>query len=207
RALPEHPIVHVVGHSIGAWLGLKIFDGLPAARRGRSFLLFPALEKLAETPNGRQLAPLFGVMRSPTVAFARLLHHLPGRDWFLNTFMLYEARPEVKALMLEGALEISGTGLNNVLRMAKEEMEQVVACPEDLLQKYSDVLSIYYGEADPWNLPDMPERMANRFPSAEVVRCPHGFSHSFVFDGSRQMADFVAARVLPLRAEESAFAI
>ncbi|MEM7678646.1 MAG: alpha/beta fold hydrolase, partial [Myxococcota bacterium] len=133
----QSSVVHVVGHSIGAWLGLKLFDTLPTHRRGRAFLLFPAIEHLAKTPSGRRMSPLFGSMRSSTVAFARLLRNLPGRDWFLSRYILYEARPEVRALMLEGLLEISGTGLNNVLRMAKEEMDQVADPPEALLRRHA----------------------------------------------------------------------
>ena len=193
--LPATPTVHLVGHSIGAWLALGLLDALPAERRGRALLLFPTIERMAQTPAGQRMSPMFGPLRHPSVLLSRLIRMLPGRDRLLEQALLSAVEPEERPVLLEGILRLSPASLHNVLQLAAEELATVIDLPEVLLDRHADRLTLYYGSADRWNLPGMPRGVQERFPPVEVVRCSAGISHAFMFGGSATMADFVAQRL------------
>ena len=199
-ALPSAPVIHVVGHSIGAWLALGVFDALPAARRGRSILLFPTIERMADTPAGRRMAPLFGPLRQPTLALARLIERMPGRDWLFASSLLAQTPRDERPTLRTGLLELSAVSMRNVLLLAHEELATVVDLPEARLRKHAPNLTLYYGHDDPWNLPDMPAGVKARFPAIDLVRGHQGLSHSFMFGGSAPTAKFVADRLMPAAA-------
>ena len=193
--LPAAPVVHLIGHSIGAWLLLSLLDGLPEARRGRGLLLFPTIERMAQTPNGVRMAPLFGSLRLPAVQLSRLIHRLPGRDQLLERMLLSDAPIEERPGHLEALRQLAPDSLHNVLCMAGEELQTVTDLPAALLSRHARRLTLYYGTADRWNLPGMARHVAERFPEAEVVRCAAGLSHAFVLDGSEAMAAFAWERL------------
>jgi pimeloyl-ACP methyl ester carboxylesterase len=193
--LPPTGTVHVAGHSIGAWLTLSVLDGLPEARRGRGFLLFPTIERMAETPAGRRMSPLFGPLRRPAVGLTRVIRRLPGRDALLLTALLGGVPEAERSELLAGILSLSPDSFHNVLQLAGEELATVTALPEALLLRHASRLTLYYGSADRWNLPGMPRGVASRFPEAEVIRCDRGIPHAFMFGGSAAMADLIAQRL------------
>ena len=193
--LPATTTVHLVGHSIGAWLALGLLDALPAERRGRALLLFPTIERMALTPAGQRMSPMFGALRHPSVLLSRLIRLLPGRDRLLEQALLSAVEPAQRSVLLEGILRLSPESLHNVLQLAGEELATVVELPEGLLKRHASRLTLYYGSADRWNLPGMARGVQERFPLAEVVRCSAGISHAFMFGGSAAMAEFVAQRL------------
>ena len=191
-SLPDSPKIHVVGHSIGAWLALHLFDALPATRRGQAVLLFPTIERMAQTPAGRTLAPIFSTFRPVAVSLCDLISRFPARKHWLDRWLLADATDEERPIMQTGLMELSGISMRNVLLMAREELATVIERPAHLLKRHAENLTLYYGRNDPWNLPDMPDDLERHFPVASVVRCEQGISHSFMFGGSHAMAEFVA---------------
>ena len=193
--LPDVPTVHVVGHSIGAWLGLHVFDALPPEQRGRGLMLFPTIERMAQTPAGRRMAPVFGPLRHPALWLAHLLERMPQRADWLERLLLNEATEAERPQMRAGLLELSAASMRNVLLMAQEELATVTDLPTLPLERHAERLTLYYGQDDPWNLPGMAEGFGDRYPKATIVRCTRGISHSFMFGGSTMMADFVAGQL------------
>ncbi len=203
-ALPEASVVHVIGHSIGAWLAQQGFDAIPPARQGRAILLFPTIERMADTPAGRRLSPLFGPLRKPAHRFAQLIQHLPYRDWLLAGGLLAQTPASERPPLRQGLLELSAQSVHNVLLLAREELATVVDLPAALLQQHSPRVTLYYGHRDPWNLTDMPDGVKARFATIEIVRDREGLSHSFMFGGSDAVAGFAARRLAPADAPMAA---
>ena len=193
--LPPAPVVHVVGHSIGSWLALSVLDGLPASVRGRGFLLFPTIERMAVTPAGRRMSPMFGPLRHLAVMLSRLIRQLPGRDRLLTRALLSAVPDSDRADFLHGILQLHPASLHNVLRLAGEELATVIDRPDALLSRHAKRLTLYYGQPDSWNLPDMAAGVASRHPGAEVIRCTHGIPHAFMFGGSTAMAALISGRI------------
>ncbi len=186
RTLPPAPVVHLVGHSIGAWLVLQLLDTLPPAQRGQAVMLFPTIERMALTPNGRLLRPLFSSLRPAGVALVRAARRLPGRQRLLTGLLLSAAPPAERAVLLAGLEDIDPAGIDNVLGMADEELRRVTTLPEQALRRHAARLTMYYGQADRWNLPDMADTLAQRVPRARVIRAGH--RHAFVLSDSAAVA-------------------
>lgn len=97
--VPKDVKLYLIGHSIGAKICTELlarFSASSAAtetqrRQASAYLLFPTLERMADTPNGRRLWPILGPLRRPVVLAASLLYRLPESwltalvRWFLGT--------------------------------------------------------------------------------------------------------------------------
>lgn len=54
KYVPEDAQLHLIGHSIGAWMVLNLLKNNDINKRVRKcYLLFPTVEYIADTPNGR----------------------------------------------------------------------------------------------------------------------------------------------------------
>lgn len=54
--VPKDAKLHLVGHSIGSWCILQLLKDQEIAKQVvRCYLLFPTIERMAETPNGKFL--------------------------------------------------------------------------------------------------------------------------------------------------------
>ena len=56
--VPEGVKVVLVGHSIGCYMILSLLRALPRARVPLALMLMPTIERMAESPQGRKVAPL-----------------------------------------------------------------------------------------------------------------------------------------------------
>lgn len=180
QTMPGAGRVHVVGHSIGAWLGLHLYDALPPARRGRLVMLMPTVEGMAQTPNGRRLAPLLTPAgQRGAVGLLTALRALPlaARRRLVARLYLGDTPAPDRAALTEGLLGLDGPALVQVLRLAREELQTVVEPPRALLTAHAAHLSVALAAGDGWNLPDA----AACFPAASVWQAPAGTRHAFLF--------------------------
>lgn len=54
KYVPENAKLHLVGHSIGSWMILNMLkDDVIAKKVTKSYLMFPTIEHMAKTSNGR----------------------------------------------------------------------------------------------------------------------------------------------------------
>lgn len=79
-----------IGHSIGSKIAVRLVDRFQSSHKTRAYLLFPTIERMAQTPSGRKLWPVLGPLRRPVVWFVSLLNVLPESwlktmvHWFLS---------------------------------------------------------------------------------------------------------------------------
>lgn len=61
--IPKDAKLHLVGHSIGCWMILQLLKNEDFAKRVvKCYLLFPTIERMAETPNGRFLTRIVSLL-------------------------------------------------------------------------------------------------------------------------------------------------
>lgn len=193
--LSSAPRVHVVGHSIGAWLTLEVLERISSARRGQGVLLLPTVEGMAKTPAGRKLLPFLGRGAHLLRAVAGGLRKLPFRDALLERALLTAAPEATRAELLEGLAELSDIAIGNALELAAEELATVLERPEPRLEALGADLTIIYGERDPWNLPTMVEAMMRDHPAVRVLRAPPSVGHAFVLEDVEWVARAVIERL------------
>ena len=204
RCTPAGRDLYLVGHSIGCHMVLAMLGRLPPAAVKRAVLLFPTIERMGDTPNGRKLTPLFsGRYRWALTSLVALLSWCP--EWLkvllLRRYFHTTPRAHVED-MVRAVVNIDGCSMHNILCMAGQEMAEVREAPEELLHRHIDRLAFYYGTGDRWTLPSCYQDMAARFPDRDVNLCTQGHPHAFVETASDEMADFVLSR-LTLNCDDS----
>ena len=126
----------LVGHSIGSWMILQMLQKLEPSRVKKVALLFPTIEKMGITPNGQKLAPLFSTLRRPFTALVWLLSSFPNffRRFVLNHYFHTTPSEHVEH-MSQATMNITSDSMYNILRMAYQEMDEVVEPPLHVIDK------------------------------------------------------------------------
>lgn len=75
--VPSGVNLHFIGHSIGAKICVELVKRYRSKHNAAAYLLFPTLERMAQTPSGRKLWPILGPLRKVVVFAASLLYRLP----------------------------------------------------------------------------------------------------------------------------------
>ena len=191
-------VLYLVGHSIGCYIILEMLKQLPPARIKKVAFLFPTIEKMALTPNGKIFSRLFPTYRKPAVTLVGISSWIPDaiRQFVLTSYFLYRrATPEHAEHMARGTMNITGPSLYNILCLAGQEMQDVCELPENIISEHIEKMAFYYGSDDPWTLKSCYEDMIERFPDKDVNLCANGYSHAFVITTSKEMADVTFTRL------------
>ena len=77
RYVPAGVNVHFIGHSIGAKISIELVKLYREKHNAAAYLLFPTLERMAQTPKGRKLWPILGPLRKVVVFAASLIQYVP----------------------------------------------------------------------------------------------------------------------------------
>ena len=186
----------LVGHSIGSWMILQMLQKLEPRLVKKIALLFPTIEKMGITPNGQRLAPLFSTLRRPFTALVWALSSFPNffRRFILNWYFHTTPSEHVEH-MAEATMNINSRSMYNILRMAYQEMDEVVEPPIHVIDEHIDKMVFYYGMGDRWTVETCYKDMAARYPDKDVYLCGKGFPHAFVECASDEMAEFVHSKL------------
>lgn len=193
----EKESLYLVGHSIGCYMILQLLRELAPTLVKKAIFLFPTIEKMSETPNGKILSPIFTpALRYPLTAMVGLLSWLPHRlkTLFLRLYF-YTTPPEHVGHVIQATTNIDGSSMYNILCMAHQEMHEVADPPIDVIHEHIDKLVFYYGTDDKWNLESCYKDMACTFPNKDITKCSNGHPHAFVLTVSHDMAEFVFSRL------------
>ena len=189
----------LVGHSIGCYMILKMIsastkESLASTNTHqvlKSLLLFPTIERMALSPNGRFFTPVLKYLR-----WALPLITCP---------IYFLLPPTIKALLIkwhfgeghatcsiDGTLKyLSPSVLSNSAYLANQEMQQVDKVDVATIAANIDRLFFYYGVCDLWCPTDYYQSMKSEFPDAEIHLCSDGLEHAFVLRSSARMAEIV----------------
>ena len=160
---------------------------LPENRVLKCQLLFPTVERLALSKQGKSATPLLQYLRWLAPLFIYPVSFLPDKvlDYVLQWYFK-DSTPECAV----GATKslISSGAIRTITNMAHEEMQNVVKADYDLIQKHLDKLWFYYGASDHWCPVEYYEDMKLRFSSGDIQLCKENFDHAFVLNDSDGMA-------------------
>ena len=152
-----------IGHSIGCYVILQLLDRLDAKLKSRvkkAVLLFPTVERMSETPNGRVFTFL-----TRNEWFLRLLYFLVFLVTCLPSFI---REPLIDRLYLKknnstrdmalcdnmasvlSQMTRAFSCVRSVLFMGRDEMDKVSALNKRLVIENAHLLLFYYGTRDRW---------------------------------------------------------
>lgn len=191
--IPSHVKLFLIGHSIGCYIILKILDQLEHSV-GRCFMLFPTIERMASSPNGRIYTPALKYLRWIAPIAANVLSMLPEyiKAWLIQRFFQGDCVP---ACVHSATLSLlKPFCVSNALFMAHQEMKIVADLDKDLVRNHSECLSFYFGKSDDWCPPHYHQEFKEEFPdfpADHIRKCEIGYKHAYVVEESVDVAQVV----------------
>ncbi|KAJ1901461.1 hypothetical protein LPJ81_003748 [Coemansia sp. IMI 209127] len=187
----HRPRMLLCGHSVGSYLAQRVFAER-TDRVDRVFSLFPAIDRIADTPRGKQFRFLFwpGVRQlvSATIDVVRWI--LPTQAIFRFAMMSKSLGESDMQVVVDKMLH--GVCINNILKMAVDEMKVIVQVDEELYRREGAKFVMYYGTDDMWVPKDRYATMCEINTKGIVRLCSDGISHAFVTTHSAEMARIMA---------------
>lgn len=189
--VPKEVKLMLIGHSIGSYIALQILKRAPELPVIHTFLLFPTIERMAESPNGRIATPL--------LCWFRYALYVTG-------YLLLKPCPEkIKSLLIRMGLQVMNLKteflqtdilqpfcLANVAYLGGQEMMQVVKRDDEIIKEHLSKLTFYYGTTDRWCPKKYYEDIKKDFPKGDIRLCEKNIPHAFILHFSQEMADMVA---------------
>ncbi|XP_015589159.1 lipid droplet-associated hydrolase [Cephus cinctus] len=190
--VPPDARIHLVGHSIGSWFTLNLLkDDTIASKVVRCYLLFPTVERMVESTNGKfytgfvtRVAPLLIFLAWMFTFFPLILRVFLIRAF--GTFYGIPSRSTKAVLQL-----VNPVVLRNVFMLANDEMRYVNELDHDVVSNHADKLWFYYGSKDQWTPIKYYEELREKHPNVQAILCKRGFYHSFVLSSDKEMGEMV----------------
>ena len=164
-ATPVPTRIVLIGHSVGAYIAIKLLSALPASRVARVVLLYPTYEHIADTPHGRLMSRgitgAFSRHVAPRLApwLSRALTTAPGRVLLrLCVRRLGLADPpgtnaQALAPNYRATVEALAPALAQMAHMGRQEMAQIKELPardRDALRALGARVLMLFATGDGW---------------------------------------------------------
>lgn len=169
---------------------LKVDD--ISERIHQCYFLFPTIERMAESPNGRLytgwLQRFWWIVYMAAVLFAMcptLLHVLLLRMYFyIQSIPTHYIGTTLKY--------IRPTILKKIVHMADQEMIHVREADYETIVRNKHRIKIYYGATDGWTPLEYYKQLKERIPDVDASVDEHDINHAFVLRSSVEMGHIVA---------------
>ncbi|XP_058035519.1 lipid droplet-associated hydrolase isoform X1 [Ahaetulla prasina] len=126
KFVPKDVKLILIGHSIGSYLALKIMKHSPEVEILRSILLFPTIERMAQSPQGKLLTPLLCHLRYILYIPIYLFTLLPERvKSFLVPFALNWQKLNDETVVTTLVDMLNMDCIANIMYLGSQEMRSV----------------------------------------------------------------------------------
>lgn len=189
--------VFLAGHSIGAYMMLQVLEELKELNVKRSFLLFPVIERLAETPNACSLMWDARLLRLLSWFIVLLLVVLPEAvKSLLVSWYCQNLPPAIRQRAFKATCMLfEPTVFQIVVNMAHEELRTLVERDDEFIGAHLERLTFYYGCSDGWCPVRFYQDIKETFPNGDITLCSLNIKHAFVLDRTAEIAAFVSNRI------------
>ncbi|XP_025210424.1 lipid droplet-associated hydrolase isoform X2 [Theropithecus gelada] len=189
--VPKDMKLVLIGHSIGSYFTLQMLKRVPELLVIRAFLLFPTIERMSESPNGRIATPL--------LCWFRYVLYVTG-------YLLLKPCPEkIKSLLIRRCLQLMNLEnefsplnvlepfcLANAAYLGGQEMMEVVKRDDETIKEHLCKLTFYYGTIDPWCPKEYYEDIKKDFPEGDIRLCEKNIPHAFITHFNQEVANMIA---------------
>lgn len=194
KYVPAGVRVHLIGHSVGAYISLNLLNHADIkAKVVKAYLLFPTIENIGDTPNGKFMT--------------NIIQHIVWLILFLS--WIFTCLPDsIQTILLQIYFKVTGnpshnvphtkklihpTVLQNIFYMAFDEMKNLRNLNPDLLRPHKDVVKLYYGATDNWAPVSQYKKISREYPDVNTELCVRNFDHAFVLRSSEEVGNMVAS--------------
>ncbi|XP_061698775.1 lipid droplet-associated hydrolase isoform X2 [Syngnathoides biaculeatus] len=183
KHVPKETNLILVGHSIGCYIILEIMRKDPSLKILKAIMLFPTIERMALTPQGKVITPLLCHMRYLTYLSIFLLSLLPDRLKARLVKLVFAGIGALDHSVVQPTVGLlSGDSAANAVYMANQEMRTVLARDNMTIKRNLEKFIFYYGATDHWCPVQFYNEIKKDFPTGDFRLCENGFRHAFVLD-------------------------
>uniref|UniRef100_H3CD22 Lipid droplet-associated hydrolase n=1 Tax=Tetraodon nigroviridis TaxID=99883 RepID=H3CD22_TETNG len=202
--VPKGTKLVLVGHSIGCYIILEMMKRSPELEVLKSVMLFPTIERMARTPQGRVLTPVLCHLRYLAYLPLFLLSLLPDRVKASLISLAFGGIHSLDRTVIQPTVQLlSGDCAANAMYMAGQEMVKVLERDNVTIGKHLGKIIFYYGATDHWCPVEYYHDLRKDFPHGDLRLCEMGFRHAFVLDAGSDVAKLVVDWVrADLRAQD-----
>ncbi|XP_033149696.1 lipid droplet-associated hydrolase-like isoform X2 [Drosophila busckii] len=155
----------------------------------KCYLLFPTVERMAESPNGQTFTNI--VMPFYSVFGNVLFNLLKAMPIWLQS-QIYLRIFSIPCDHVSTALKCQPSVAEKAAFLVDDEMARVRGLQCELIEQHLPLLKFYYGAKDDWVPVAYYEELIRLFPQADAQLDTKGIDHAFVLSSSKPMALIVS---------------
>lgn len=200
--IDERSKVHLIGHSIGAWMLIEILQSKPnIMKRVKSVhLLFPTLQKMADTVNGFIVNKLVRNLHYFIILFIHFLYLLPKKlvEYLIKFYGKINSLPQHHSKNILKYL--NPKIVEKVMMLAYDEMDTVRNLNIEGINKIKTITNVIYGSSDGWAPISYMEELNRFLPDIKMKEV--NIDHAFVLKSSETVAEMVSQNLNNNRKQE-----
>lgn len=203
RYVPADVKIHLIGHSIGAWIALEMLKVNDISERiHQCYFLFPTIERMADSPNGRVYIGWLQRFWLLVYLIAVLFYKCPTILHVLILRMYFYVWSIPRHYIGTTLKYIRPTILKKIVYMADQEMIRVRDVDLATLARNQHRIKIYYGASDGWTPLEYYRQLKERLPDIDASVDENGINHAFVLRSSIEMGNIVAEWIANKRVKQ-----
>ncbi|KAI1895135.1 hypothetical protein AGOR_G00103180 [Albula goreensis] len=158
----------------------------------KSVLLFPTIERMAATPQGRVMTPVLCKLRYVAYIPVFLLSLLPHSLKAALVKVALRALQSLDPTIIPATISLFNMDCAaNAMYMGSQEMVQVLGRDDSTIRKNLEKLIFYYGATDQWCPVQYYHDIKREYPDGNIRLCGKGYRHAFVLDAGKEVASMV----------------
>nr|XP_004930268.2 lipid droplet-associated hydrolase-like [Bombyx mori] len=191
--------IHLIGHSIGCWMILEMLqkDELILQRLSSVNLLFPTLQKMAESKNGKLLNNILRPLHYFILLLFIIVYYLPEsiRTYLAFSYLKLNSLPKHFSSRI---LKLCNPRVGEkIFHLAYNEMDKVNLLNFAMIDKIKHLTRIIYSNRDNWVPPHCMNDLMQYQPLLAMKEVD--IEHSFVLKSSEEVAemaiDFITSKM------------
>ncbi|XP_018324799.1 lipid droplet-associated hydrolase [Agrilus planipennis] len=203
KYVPENARVYFIGHSVGAYIITELLK-IPTVSQKvlGNYFLFPTVEYIGDTPNGRFIKYVFPFI-PVLVVLAWVFQILPSsfQSPLVNFFMHFRGIPKMHQKTFVDF--VHPHILKQVFHLARQEMDGIKERNNNVFSKFKSKIKLYYSTTDGWVPLTFRDNVKRDFPDIDAEICSRGFEHAFVLKHSRDMGEMVSSWIKESKSKDN----
>lgn len=194
KYIPKNTKIHLIGHSVGSYMILELLkDKVFNSKVVSVNLLFPAIEYMAETPNGKMLANFVKPIVWLIIFFAAFFMFLPTviRNFLILCYMKIAGVHEVHLKTI--VQFVNPHILEKVFFLAFEELDQMKERNNKVIKENYEKINFVYGDQDGWAPQNYCDRLKKDIPECNTHETH--FNHAFVLRQSKDVGEYLLKHI------------
>lgn len=188
KYVPSDVKIHLIGHSMGSYIITQLLKNESINEKIiKSYLLFPTIEYIGDTPNGhfyQKLLPRFGAIILFLTWFFTILPSII-QDVLIWIYGIVTKTPKIHRKTIINM--ITPTVLGNIFFLATDEMKVIQERENEVIRANVKKLRFYFGAHDGWAPVSYCDKLKRDIPNVDAMICQRGFRHEFVRNNSKEV--------------------